>query len=589
MPLLLAETVFLVSWYKPILLVAIFALWAWVISAIYDKDAAQWYLKRRLWNGIHVTTGVLALALVLALPLSFLITGPALVVILGAELLAYFMIRNADEKVPAHAKWSLNPSKLFEGRAKKGAKDKIKKTTTLIFKGPKGIFLAPEKEAPEFEIRVAAESLINKLADVHGSQIDIGPVKDGVYGASFLVDGVRQAAEQYPAAKGLAVIDVFKGAAGLDVADRRRRQVGEFTVSHSAEGGTKIRATTLGTSAGVQLTLLLDPDNQVKRTLDELGLLPNQMEDVKALIAERSGVVLQVAPPDGGRTTTFYALMRSHDAYTTNVQTVEYDIQMSIEGARQNKFDPGADKAEYSTTVRSILRRDPEVVGVAEMPDENTGREVARSDHQRTRVYLSFHADGAMQAIQKYARAVGDQAAAAESLHGVIAQKLCRRLCTNCRVPFQPTPEMLKKVGLPPDTRQIHRKGGQVLVKDKAQTCSVCGGSGFFGQVSLFEVYTFGPEERKLIAANDLTGLRGLVRQRKQQSMQSAGLQKVLLGETSIEEVFRVTAAPDAAQQPPPSSTGVAPPAAKPAPAKPGAPAAKPAPKPSPPAARPGA
>lgn len=534
---------FLVSWYKPILLVVVFALWAWVISTIYDKDAGRWYLKRNMWNGIHVAVGALALALVLFLPLSFLITGPALAAILGAELLAYFFIRNADEKVPASAKWSLNPSKLFEGKAKKQAE--AKKTTTLVLKGPKGVLAAPAKDAPEFEIRIAAESLVNKLVEAHGSQIDIGPIKDGAYGASFLVDGVRQPAEQFPAQRALAIIDIFKGAAGLDMADRRRKQVGDFTVSHNVDGGTKVRATTQGSSAGVQITLLLDPDNQVKRKIDELGLMENQLADLKTLIAEK-GVVLQTAPPDGGRTSTFYALVRAHDAYTTNVQTIEYEIQSAIEGVRQNKFDPAADKAEYSTTVRSILRRDPEVVAVGEMPDENTGKEVSRADHSRTRVYLSFPADGAMQAIQKYARAVGDQAVAGESLRGVVAQKLCRRLCTNCRVPFQPTPDMLKKVGLPADTKQLHRKGGQVLVKDKPQTCPVCGGSGFFGQLGLFEVYTFGPDERRLIATNDMTGLRGLVRQKKQQSMQSAGMQHALKGDTSIEEVMRVTAPPAA-------------------------------------------
>src|SRR5262249_26209780 len=160
-----------------VIMVVLFALWAWVISSIYDKDAGQWYLKRRMWNGIHVAVGLLCLGLVVALPLPFFITGPALAVILIADLLAYFFIRNADEKVAASAKWSLNPSKIMEARGGgKGKKDEIKKTTSLVFKGPQGVLAAPVKETPEFEIRIAAETLINRLVELHGTQVDAAPI-----------------------------------------------------------------------------------------------------------------------------------------------------------------------------------------------------------------------------------------------------------------------------------------------------------------------------------------------------------------------------------------------------------------------------
>lgn len=566
--LVLAQSVVLVSWYKPLLLVALFAGWAWVVSTIYDKDSARWYLPRRMWNGIHMAAGSASLLLVLVAPLTFLITGPVVALILAADLLAYFVLRNQDERVPASAKWSLNPSQLLAKSG--GKKDKeVKKTTALVFKGPKGVLAAPNKDTPEFEVRIAAEAVFNKLIDQHGTQIDIAPVKEGAYGVSYIADGVRQPGDTVPGAKALAMIDIFKGAAGLDVADRRRRQQGDFTVGHSSDGGTKVRVTTLGSNAGVQLSMLVDPDSQYKRKLEDLGLVENQLDDLKGIVSGK-GVVLLVAPPDHGRTNTLYAIIRAHDAYTSNVQTLEYETMAAIEGVRQNKYDATEEKGEFSTTVRSMLRRDPDVVAVAEMPDENTGKEISRADHSRSRVYLSFNGEGALQGIQKYARAVGDQSVAAQGLSGAVGQRLVRRLCTNCRVAFQPTAEMLKKLGLPADTKQIHRKGGQVLIKDKAQTCPVCNGSGFFGQIGIFEVFSFGDEERKLIAAGDFTGLRGMLRAKKQQSMQVAGLKHVLEGHTSVEEVLRVTAAP--AEQPPTPKP--------PAPSAPAAAPAKPAAKP---------
>src|SRR6185369_8361824 len=93
----------------------------------------------------------------------------------------------------------------------------------------------------------------------------------------------------------------------------------------------------------------------------------------------KGGIVLLAAPATMGRTTTFYAIMKLHDAYTQNVQTVEFDIQDAIEGVKQNKFDPTAEGAEHATLVRSILRRDPDVVGVAEMTDEATAKEICRA------------------------------------------------------------------------------------------------------------------------------------------------------------------------------------------------------------------
>lgn len=539
-PMLAAEALWLMSWWAPVLMALGFLGWGWVVATIYDKDAARFYLPRRQWNAIHMAAGALAFAVVIATPLPHYITIPAMLAVLAVDLIAYALSRNGDERVPEAFKWSLDFKKFQEARAAKKAGQQAR-SSSMVIKGPKGDLPVPAKESPEYEVRTAAEAFIQKMVDIRGSQLDVAALKDGSYGFSTLVDGVRKPLEQTPAAKAVPIIDLFKVAGGLDVTDRRRRVTGDFKIGPAGAGATTpVRITAMGSAAGMQVTLLIDPENQVSRRVDSLGLHPNQMTDLQSLIDERQGVVLVVAPADSGRTSTLYALVRAHDAYTSNVQTLELEPQALIEGVRQNRFDPRVDGAEFSTTARSILRRDPDVVAVAEMPDEATAKEVVRADHDRTRVYLSFRADGALPAIQIYARAVGDQKTAANSLHGVVAERLVRKLCENCRVAFPPTPDMLKKLGLPADTKQLYRSGGQVLVKDKPTTCPTCGGSGFFGQIGLFEVYPIGKGEREMIAANDLTGLKGAFRQKKQQSIQTAGLQHVVQGLTSIEEVVRI-------------------------------------------------
>lgn len=540
----LAAGYVLVSWYKPLLVVLTIIPWAIIVSKVYDKDAARWYFMRQVWNLGHVAAGLIAVLVVLVLPLgdvTFWIAWPVMIVILAIDLLAYALVRNASDRVPASHKWSLDFKEMAAAR-EANKESKLTKGITMRIRGPAGDLASPAQEDPLYEIRVTLEDLLQRMIDARATEVQIRPAKQDVYAATARVDGVRHAIEQLPAAQAVAIIDYVKEAGGLDPEDRRRRLVGEIQFGEAGGDApplAPLRITTSGTTGGQRLTLLINPSQQVTRKLDDLGLHNTQKDELARVIKDGKGVVLVAAMPGNGRTTTLHALLRAHDAYTSNVQTVEMDPQAVIEGVRHNHFDPQVDGAEYSTTVRSILRRDPDVVGVAEMPDENTGKEVARADHDHTRTYLGLSADTALAAVQIYARAVGDQSRAAGSLHGVIAQTLLRRLCTNCRVPFHPTPDMLRKLSLPSSTEQLYRKGGNVLVRDKEQTCPVCGGTGFFGQVGAFAVHGLGKEERELVAKNDLSGLRARFRQKKQPSIQTSALQHVLLGNTSVEEVVR--------------------------------------------------
>lgn len=536
----------LVSWYKPVLLLLPFIGWAWVVATLYDKDAARWHFKRQLWNLGHMAAAIAALVVALVLnigPFSFWLAWPVAMLILAADLLLYFFLRNADDRVPEAFHWSLNPSKLF---AKAGGAGKAKRRkagdAALIFTGPNGELEPPDAETSpvEHEIRLNVEELFTTMLDARGSRLEIGPARDGSYVAAIMVDGLKTPIGKFTADRGAGIITMLKAAAGLDVEDRRRPQKGALEIGKPGIKALGLGLSTLGGQAGMKAILTVEPESQVQLKLKDLGLHPNQIEDIRAIIDEEKGVVLQVAPAQGGRSTTFYAILREHDAYLNNVQTLEIDPITTIQGVRTTVYDPRANEGEFSTTVRSILRRDPDIVGVAEFPDAETAKEIARADHDRTRVYLSFIAGDPGEAMTKYIQAVGNDKQAAESLHGVIAQRLVRRLCHNCKVPFQPTADMLKKLGLPAEVKQLFRKSGKVLVKDKEETCPVCGGTGHFGQIGVFTVQSFGPEEREAIASGQFNSLRGLLRQKKQQTLQTAALQHVVNGDTTVEEVVRV-------------------------------------------------
>lgn len=550
---------FLVSFWKPIILLVPFVGWCWVISRVYDKHAFRFHLNRQMWNLIHLSVALVAIIVALGMPIAgeaaFWVGLAAMLFILSADLFAYAFVANRDERVPEdfHIRFSQMFSGMAEARAAKAAAKRAGKAE-LVIKGPdKAAVAVPDKESPDFELRLASESLVLRAMDIRAAQIDLGPSgRDSAYAASYLVDGVRQPGETLPGQAAIKIIDFWKGAAKLDVNDRRRKLTGDVNVERGSDN-VRVRVNASGTQGGMRLLMVFDPEKSVRKKAESLGLLDNQFAALKQLVDERQGVVLLAAPADMGRTTSFYSVLRMHDAYTQNVQTVEMEPQDALEGVRQNPWEQAGEGPEYSTFVRSILRRDPQVVGVAEMPDEQTAKEIARADLERTRVYLSLRTDNAITAIQAWVKAVGDPEAAAKALHGSMAQKLLRKLCINCRVAYQASPDMLKKLQVPGDKpRQLFKKGGQVLIKNKPEICPVCRGIGYVGQEGIFEVYPIGKPERELVKAGNWAGLKAEFRKKGLPTVQQAALKKALDGITSVEELLRVTAEAQAGGGKPP-------------------------------------
>lgn len=568
--LLAADSAFLVSFYKPILILIPFMVWGWVVSKIYDKHAAQYFLPRRPWNMVHLGIAAVALAAMLltgmAMPGSeggfWAGWGIGLVLLIGDGFL-YPLIANKDEKVPESRRITFqtflkpDPTKTKAKAVKGPAQIKYSiKGADAAGKYNKNVEV-PQLETPEMELRVSAETMYAKAIKSRASQIEITPGgSDGSYAVKFMIDGVLHPIETMPGQNAGRMMDFFKGACGLDLADRRRKLQGSCALEEVGTGANRhvLRVTSIGAQGGMRLTMLIDPEQAVTRKLPDLGLIEQQEKELKEIIEEGKGVVLVVTPRDGGRTTSMYTIIRQHDAYINNVQTVELEPQAPLEGVRVNKFDAtaegggagntpaGSTGPEFSTLVRSILRRDPQVVGITEMPDPATAKEISKADHERVRSYLSFNAADPMTAIQAWVKAVGDQRIAGEALHGVVCGKLVRKLCTNCRVAYPPAPDMLKKLGIPEGkVQQLFKKGGQVLIKNKPEVCPMCQGHGYYGQEGVFEIFKLTKDERDLIVAGNLTGLRAAVRKRSVPTLQAVALRKAVDGTTSVEEVMRVT------------------------------------------------
>ena len=540
---LAAGPLVLMGFWQPLLVLIPLAGWAWLVSTVFDKHAARFFLGQEMWGLAHLAAAGVGLAAIIFMPLEG-IAGFALgylvfLLVLGLDIGLFVAITNNDDRVPETAKLSLDFSAYAEKQASKKAA-KQAGSSTLQISGPKGSVRVPDRETPEYAVRLAAEQLVIEGRQRRASQIDVLPANAQAYAPQFLVDGVRQTGEPIPAADAVRIIDFWKGTAGLSVEDRRRKQTGAATFRTDA-GSTDMRIQASGSQQGMRLTVVYDPQEAVRRAPEDLGLSEQQLESAREL-ANTGGVVLLAAPSDNGRTTTLYSFLRLHDAYTSNVQTLELESEDELEGIRQVIFDPAGEGPTFSTQLRSLLRRDPDVVGVAELPDEETAQEAARVDASRTRVYLSMRNESALGALQLWTKAVGDAKAAAEPLRGVLCQRLVRALCQNCRVAYPPTPEVLKKLGLPADrVKQLYKKGGQVMLRNKPELCPVCGGAGYFGQRGVFEFYPLDETHRGLIAQGNWKGLQAELRKTKLPTLQQAALRQAVAGETSLEEVMRIS------------------------------------------------
>lgn len=536
----LGQGVMLVSPVWPLLMLAVFTAWSWVVATVYDKDAERFYLNRTGWNTIHLGLAAGAIAAVILLPSPLLGAG-VMIGLLALDLALYWGAHNKAERVPESQKWNLNLADMKARREERANAKKIA-GSKLVLSGDSGVLPVPDKETPEFALRIAVEEMLLDAVDKRASDMEIVPAKDGVYARVLTVDGVASKPEAVRAEEAVAAIDLLKAAAGLDLNDRRRKLSGTLKIG-MGESNQTVRLATSGGSSGLRARILFNPGARVRFELDDLGFLPPQRDTTETLLTER-GIVLVAAPPRNGRTSTMYALLRRHDAYIENVQTIELDAQDVLEGVKVTHYDPLGDGPDYATSLRSILRRDPDVVLVGEVPDQDTAKEICGADHERTRTYVGLRADSALGAVQGFVKGVGDATSASAGLHGVIAQKLARKLCSNCKTEFHPTPEMLKKLGVPADKAPsaLYRKGGQVLIKGKPDVCPVCRGTGFVGQTAAFEVFPISAEDREIIAASDWSGLRAALRKKRLPTIQEAIVQKVLAGETSIEEVVRITA-----------------------------------------------
>ncbi len=347
------------------------------------------------------------------------------------------------------------------------------------------------------------------------------------------VDGVLQDANKLKSAAARGVISSLKVVADMDISERRRPQDGTFAVR---VGSTKyeIRVASTPTSYGEKLVmrLLRSSGGIVGGGLDNVGLRPPVLKQLREIIHKPYGLFLVVGPTGSGKTTTVYASLSEIDAHQHNITTIEDPVEYRLENITQIAVNSKAG-VSFAQILRSVLRQDPDVLLIGEIRDRETAEIACAAANTGHFVFSTLHANDAASTIIRLLDLGLEPSLIQTALTAVLGQRLVRRLCPKCKEPCQPPDGLLKKFKMKPGSvPHIYCEKG----------CDACGGTGYKGRMGIHELLVANDAIRALVTQSPgINDLKKAATDSGTLTLQTDGLVKVMQGETSVNEVLRVT------------------------------------------------
>ncbi|HXT16499.1 MAG TPA: GspE/PulE family protein [Gemmatimonadaceae bacterium] len=371
--------------------------------------------------------------------------------------------------------------------------------------------------------------LVRDAYDAAASDIHLEATRTGL-GARFRVDGVLVPAPEPPSHLHHAVVSRIKLLAELDIAERRRPQDGRIRVRLEARE-LDLRVSTIPTMYGESVVLRLLDHGGRPVTLDELGMSAPVLKDMALLSARPHGMLLVTGPTGSGKTTTLYGALQRRNSRVEKIITVEDPIEYQLPGITQMPVHRQAG-VTFGAALRAILRQDPDVVMIGEMRDQETAEISVQAAMTGHLVFSTLHTNDAVSAIPRLLDLGIPDYLVAATLEGILAQRLVRRICDDCRESYEPSPETVAAVaGRPVGHVKLVRGAG----------CPACRGTGYRGRLGIFEMLSVTDDVRDAIAARaSRAQLRLLATHAGLIPLRTDGWHKVESGLTTVEEVARV-------------------------------------------------
>jgi general secretion pathway protein E len=375
-------------------------------------------------------------------------------------------------------------------------------------------------------------SLITKAYKERASDIHLEPFEKELL-VRFRIDGILYEIMDLMIKTHASIISRIKIMSGLNIAEKRLPQDGRFRVRIAGKD-LDVRVSSLPTAFGERVVLrLLDKSSSVLG-LEQIGFEPKLQAQVEQMIAKSHGIFLVTGPTGSGKTTTLYAGLSKLNTREKNIITVEDPIEYQLAGVGQIQVNPKIDLT-FANGLRSILRQDPDIIMVGEIRDGETAEIAVQSALTGHMVFSTLHTNDSAGALTRLVEMGIEPFLAASSIVGILAQRLVRRICPSCKEPEQPSAELLAELGLDPAQ-------AKQAVFYRGRGCSACFDIGYRGRSGIYELLTMDDQIRDLLMQNkDAASIKTAAVKAGMRSLRQAGLAKALQGETTLEEVLRVT------------------------------------------------
>ncbi|MHC5213415.1 MAG: GspE/PulE family protein [Planctomycetota bacterium] len=393
-----------------------------------------------------------------------------------------------------------------------------------------------EKSAGESPVIKFVNFLLSNALHEGASDIHIEP-KEKYTKIRYRIDGILFDTKQAPSKMHAAIVSRIKIMSNLDISERRIPQDGKIAVIMGGRG-VDLRISVLPTSHGEKVVIRLLDSKSIMIGLEDSGMQPRILNAFQEQIAQPNGILLVTGPTGSGKSTTLYSALAQMDSDRLNVSTVEDPVEYNLEFCNQVQVNEKAGLT-FAGSLRSLLRQDPDIIMIGEIRDQETSRIAVQAALTGHLVLSTLHTNDAPGSVSRLVNIGIEPNLIAASLNGILAQRLVRRICTNCKEPFTAPDNLHKYLDQAQiETHELMHGAG----------CDQCRDSGYAGRCGIHELLVIDEEFRQIINADSsVNSMRAAFRRSGWPNLFEDGLLKVKDGLTTIEEILRVAEVADAA------------------------------------------
>ncbi len=391
--------------------------------------------------------------------------------------------------------------------------------------------LDEDDEAPIIRL---VNSILSQAIKERASDIHIEPFERDIL-VRFRKDGVLKEIVRAPKQYQASIASRIKIMGNLNIAEKRLPQDGRIRIKIAGRD-VDLRLSTVPTSYGERIVLRILDKQAVLLDLVQLGFLPENLGIIESLIQRPHGIILVTGPTGSGKTTTLYAGLQRINTSDRNILTIEDPVEYQIQGIGQMQVNKKIDFT-FARGLRAILRQDPDVVLIGEIRDLETAENAIQAALTGHLVFATLHTNDAPSAFTRLTDMGVEPFLSASSVIAVMAQRLVRRLCDACKEPYEPLEAEMAELGL----EGYKRKKDEIIYR--AVGCPECLNSGYKGRQGIHELLQVEDSVRSLVMQNSpSSSIKKAAVSEGMKTLREDGARKVLLGQTTIDEVMRVTA-----------------------------------------------